>query len=237
MIINATFLGRHGEAKRLGIRYYYCGRTCRRGHMSPHYTVSGDCIACTLERRAAVRARSAAELRQAERDRRLRDPEKSKEAKRRQRAEDPDKVRRWDRARHLRDHEKRSAANKRWRENNPERAKENARRWQKLNPASRVRACALRREKLRNATPKWLTPEQIAAIYAIYAAAERLTKETGVRHDVDHILPLRHRLCCGLHVPWNLQILTRDANKKKGNTMPLGLCLATVKSMKLRGNT
>lgn len=67
--------------------------------------------------------------------------------------------------------------------------------------------------KLR-ATPIWSTR---ASMRAFYVEAARLSNETGVAHEVDHIVPLRHAKVCGLHVAANLQVITRAANKSKGN--------------------
>jgi len=67
------------------------------------------------------------------------------------------------------------------------------------------------------ATPKWLSRDQKFEIQAIYIESARLSKETGVPHHVDHIEALRGKNVCGLHVPWNLQILTAKENMSKGN--------------------
>lgn len=65
-----------------------------------------------------------------------------------------------------------------------------------------------------SAMPPWVDRK---AILAFYAAAQRRTIETGIPHHVDHIYPLQGRGFNGLHVPWNLQILTATENMSKGN--------------------
>jgi hypothetical protein len=70
-------------------------------------------------------------------------------------------------------------------------------------------------EVQKEAIPPWLTEEQEKAIQWFYDEARRLTKETGVTHVVDHIDALFRPHSCGLHVPWNLQVLTDAENKRK----------------------
>lgn len=65
------------------------------------------------------------------------------------------------------------------------------------------------------ATPPWVNRLDL---YPIYAECHRISRESGVMHHVDHIVPLRGKNVCGLHVPWNLQILTAAENLRKSNT-------------------
>jgi hypothetical protein len=91
------------------------------------------------------------------------------------------------------------------------------REWRLTNPGKYAAYCAKRRAKKLLATPKWLTKEQYKEIEDIYIEAFKLTEETGIKHEVDHIEPLQGKDRSGLHVPWNLQILTKIENLSKGN--------------------
>lgn len=73
------------------------------------------------------------------------------------------------------------------------------------------------RSRKRNAQPPWLTQESLDEIKNIYRVSAKVTKATGKPHDVDHIIPLRGKNICGLHVPWNLRVLPASMNRSKGN--------------------
>lgn len=101
--------------------------------------------------------------------------------------------------------------------NNPDKAKVSNAMWRKANPGKMNAKNARRRAAKFNATPEWLTKKQLLEIEEFYIEAVRLTKETGIKHQVDHKEPLQSKDVCGLHVPWNLQILTAEENIRKGN--------------------
>jgi 5-methylcytosine-specific restriction endonuclease McrA len=89
------------------------------------------------------------------------------------------------------------------------------RKWTKANPHLAILNANRRREDFRRRIPKWLTKEHWDQIRAFYIEAAKLTAETGIPHVVDHIHPLRGKTVSGLHVPWNLQVITRDENLRK----------------------
>lgn len=76
-----------------------------------------------------------------------------------------------------------------------------------------------RRQAERQATPPWTSRNQIKKLKE---EARRLTKETGVLHTLDHIVPLRSELVCGLNCPANIAIIPFHENNAKGNTFKPG---------------
>lgn len=126
-----------------------------------------------------------------------------------------------------------------WRKANPEKVRERLRAWKDANPekVAATRKASVKRwaEKYperraayvrhyqaakRRAVPPWADRK---AMLAFYEEARRLTRETGIPHHVDHIIPIKHPLICGLHVEHNLQVLPAKANASKGNRLPAAL--------------
>lgn len=91
--------------------------------------------------------------------------------------------------------------------------------WAKLNKDKRCANEAKRRARKLNSTPPWLTDKDWKDISRFYTVSSLLTKFSGVKYTVDHIHPLQGSKVCGLHVPWNLQILTNEENARKNNRL------------------
>lgn len=82
------------------------------------------------------------------------------------------------------------------------------------NKAAYVANAAKRRADELNATPAWV---DLMAIRRVYEQCRIVTLVTGIEHEVDHIIPIRNKKVCGLHVHWNLQILMWRDNAVKSN--------------------
>ena len=178
------------EAKETSAKYYYTGLACSRGHVALRET-KGCCVECRKE-----------DWRADNEKRKLRPKsEAAKEAGRRYYERNREVVK--------------ARANAR----PPEEKKS----WKKIhkqrNPDYYNVLTSLRKRRHRNATPKWLTRKQKEEIKQLYLIAVTMTKTTGERYVVDHIVPLISDEVCGLHVPWNLRVITQEENLKKSNKL------------------
>ncbi len=125
--------------------------------------------------------------------------------------------------------EKQEAARKAWRAANREReratdraryaanpTKESlrSREWQAANPEVTAARNASRKARKLQATPAWANEFFIAEAYHL---AKLRTKLTGIEHHVDHRVPLKSKIVCGLHNEFNLRVIPAVENLSKGN--------------------
>ncbi len=97
-----------------------------------------------------------------------------------------------------------------YREENTGIAAARTRAWQKANPGL-VNAHVAKREAAKiQRMPSWLTQDHLNEIKDLY-------KNCPAGYHVDHIVPLQGKNVSGLHVPWNLRIITAEENLRKGN--------------------
>lgn len=107
--------------------------------------------------------------------------------------------------------------NKKYAEARPEIGKKAKKSW-KIRNAYRVTAMTAKRRAAKlKATPDWLTERHLTEISEFYWLAKDLKAVSGQTYHVDHIIPLQGKDVCGLHVPWNLQVLPDNINLSKSN--------------------
>lgn len=87
----------------------------------------------------------------------------------------------------------------------------------KNNPGKIIAKRARRRAAELCAIPPWISLAQREEIDEFYIIAKELQWLSDETLEVDHIEPLQGENSCGLHVPWNLQILPRSLNRSKQN--------------------
>ncbi len=101
-----------------------------------------------------------------------------------------------------------------WAEANREKCSAKTKKYRAKNPEKSRAQYALYLARQIQATPVFANLKKIEKIYAL---AQQMTKETGVLHHVDHVIPLRSKIVCGLHIETNLRVITATENCKKSN--------------------
>ena len=210
------------EARAAGVKYYQTGAACIHGHVAERLVSTGACAECNRIKSRLQQRKLWAE-----------DPDAMRSKAREAYQRDLDASRATARDWRSRNRDKQLEYERQWCKANPEKYRESARKHRKLKAdyyreydaawrdanRARYRAFHRRRQTLKvQACPTWLTDDQIAAMVGTYDQAERLTRATGILQEVDHIIPLNHPDVCGLHLPWNLQVLTREKNRQKSNS-------------------
>lgn len=141
------------------------------------------------------------------------------EKKKENREENYEYVRSLERAKIARNPEKYREINRRYFKNNQDKCNKATRdHYHRNADKERARTAIKRAERLKR-IPKWLSKEDQAKIRSVYKSCRSISKKTGVEHHVDHIVPLQGKNVSGLHVPWNLQVISKEENLSKGNQL------------------
>ena len=182
------------EAKKSGSKYYFTGQPCKHGHIAPRKT-KGACTEC-LKVEWAKGNETRADY--------FREYNKREDVK--------DRKNEW-----YQENREAVINNAATRPAHVLREYRNA--WKVNNKTQVLADNKVRRRKHREATPPWLTRKQKSEIRQLYQIAITMTQTTGEQYVVDHIVPLRSHEVCGLHVPWNLRVITQEENLKKSNKL------------------
>jgi HNH endonuclease. len=230
-------------AKERGLSRYFTGQPCKRGHIAERWVSGFKCVQCHAE----YVANHPEHIRVAKRKWKKANPEvvrahgrssrrrwvaknrtKERERLRKYKVRNRERMRREYRKYYETKREERLAYFRHYRETQPDKRKATCRKWDGANPDKTRAKSAKRWAAKLNAAPAWLTTAQKQEVASIYEQAVLCERLTGVKHHVDHIEPLQGRDRCGLHVPWNLQILSGRENQSKGNRTNLPQCSRTL---------
>lgn len=105
------------------------------------------------------------------------------------------------------------AYNAEWRQLNLEKAKAAGAAWSAENPHKIAVYNQARKARLLQATTAWADVDLMDDVYAL----ARIYRDHGVDCHVDHVVPLKSKLVCGLHTDGNLSVLLAGDNCSKGN--------------------
>lgn len=182
------------EAKAAGATHYFTGEPCTRGHIALRKT-KGSCVECLKEDwKIDNERRKGRPKSEAAKAAGRRYYEKNRDMVITRAAARPTEEKRRHRAKH--------------KQNNPDMYRE---------------LTSMYRRRHREATPPWLSDSDKKVIRELYKHARTMTALTGERYVVDHIIPLISDEVCGLHVPWNLRVITQEENLKKSNKLVDGV--------------
>lgn len=224
------------DARQRGLKYFFTGAPCKRGHQSKRFACDGACVECKQQQSAAwysdkERARlKTKSWRERNKDRdlqnarnwRAKNRAKMRLYSKRHRDKDPEARRAACRTWYQKNAEGERQKSLTWRRNNLERARASARKWVADNP-EQVAILARTRRARKKKNGGTHTIEDLRAIFGAQngKCAYCRVRLTDQNKHVDHIVPLARG---GGNDRTNLQFLCSACNQSKSHKDPLTFC-------------
>lgn len=201
----------------IGRKNYFTGVPCKHGHVSLRATRNSLCLECNRLRLRAAAAKDPVGTAARRSKRYFDNIEKVKATQKRYREANKEAESERQKMWVKNNPDKELAKQRKWRAANLEKARAKARNWHRNNPVKSNMISAARRARIKRAVAS--IPEGMQEVFNMeirdyYAGAKKLTKKTGIEHDVDHILPLSKN---GVHAPWNMRVVTSSENRSRQN--------------------
>lgn len=214
------------DAREEGRKHFYTGVPCPKGHLSLRYVSTRGCVSCLQERAQTTQVKEYQKQYQEKNKDKIKAQKKEYTANSKDRRKaylqsynekHKNKIKLSKSRYYLENKQRFSEARKEWKRRNPDKVRFANQAYTKRNKDAVNSSTAKRRARKKNATPSWLTDQDYSNIRAVYTMADRLSSCLGVKHHVDHIIPLDGKVVCGLHVPWNLRAIPAAINLKKAD--------------------
>lgn len=191
-------------AKEHGLTRYFTGRPCKRGHLAERFASTRQCSECMNMHSGVWKKANREKCSSTKREWRDRNREKVRSLKREYYAKSET------------DREQQAIRAKRWLEANREKSRGSSAKWRRENLPTAAAAQQRRKAKLLHCLPSWADHEKIRQFYIL---AKKMTDDTGIPHEVDHIFPLQGDVVSGFHVETNLRVIPKSENRSKGSRL------------------
>lgn len=179
------------EAISIGAKAYYTGKPCKRGNVA-FRNLKAEC--------------QCAPCIEANKDSKNKSAKNNRETRIIWEAQNKERVAEYKRA---------------WQERNPNKSKVAIANWKSRNKAKIAARTRYDQIKLTGAVPPWYGEiDELVAVEAHDLAWLR-RKTTGISWSVDHMIPLKSKVACGLHCADNLQVIPLAMNVKKHTKLQL----------------